>query len=68
MANGEIDLVVNTTENLQAIADSHSLRRTALLCGISYFTTVRAARAAIEAIDARAREGLRVSPLQSYHR
>jgi len=67
MANGEIALVVNTTEDLQAIADSHSLRRTALLCGISYFTTVRAARAATLAIAARATEGLRVAPLQSYH-
>ena len=67
MANGEIDLVVNTTEDIQAIRDSHSLRRTALLSGISYFTTIRAANAAVAAIAARARDGIRVAPLQSYH-
>jgi carbamoyl-phosphate synthase large subunit len=58
---------VNTTEGRQAIADSHSLRRAALLSHIAYFTTMRAARAAVAAIAAQAREGLRVAPLQSYH-
>jgi carbamoyl-phosphate synthase large subunit len=67
MESGDINLVVNTTEGRQAIADSHSLRRAALLQHISYFTTMRAARAAVEAIAAHAREGLRVAPLQSYH-
>jgi carbamoyl-phosphate synthase large subunit len=67
MANGDIDLVVNTTEDAQAIRDSHSLRRTALLCQIPYFTTIRAAKAAVAGIRAHAEEGLRVAPLQSYH-
>jgi carbamoyl-phosphate synthase large subunit len=67
MESGDISLVVNTTEGRQAIADSHSLRRAALLQHISYFTTMRAAHAAVEAIAAHAREGLRVAPLQSYH-
>ncbi|HKE19424.1 MAG TPA: carbamoyl-phosphate synthase large subunit [Kofleriaceae bacterium] len=67
MESGDISLVVNTTEGRQAISDSHSLRRAALLQHISYFTTMRAARAAVEAIAAQAREGLRVAPLQSYH-
>ena len=68
MESGEVDLVVNTVEGRQAIADSHSLRRSALLRHISYFTTMRAAHAAVDAIAARAREELRVAPLQSYHR
>ena len=67
MESGEIQLVVNTTEGRQAIEDSHSLRRAALLSRISYFTTMRAARAAADAIAVQAREGLRVAPLQSYH-
>jgi carbamoyl-phosphate synthase large subunit len=67
MESGEIHLVINTTDGRQAIADSHPLRRTALLQRIAYFTTIRAARAAVEAIDSIAREGLRVAPLQSYH-
>jgi carbamoyl-phosphate synthase large subunit len=67
MMNGDIDVVFNTTEGREAIRDSHSLRRTALLCGISYFTTIRAAHAAVSAIAAQAREGIRVQPLQRYH-
>jgi len=67
MANGEVSIVFNTTEGTQAIADSHSLRRTALTCGISYFTTMRAARAAVSAIAARTQDGVRVQALQRYH-
>jgi len=68
MDNGEIDLVVNTTEGVQAILDSQSLRRGALRNRIAYFTTIRGAQAAIEAIDLARREGLRVAPLQAYQR
>jgi carbamoyl-phosphate synthase large subunit len=66
MDNGEIDFVVNTTEGVQAILDSQSLRRGALRNGIAYFTTIRGADAAIEAIALARREGLRVAPLQGY--
>jgi carbamoyl-phosphate synthase large subunit len=67
MENGEVALVVNTTEGAQAIVDSLSLRRAALLCNIAYFTTIRAARAAVEAIRARREHPLQVKPLQAYH-
>jgi carbamoyl-phosphate synthase large subunit len=67
MESGEIQLVVNTTEGRQAIEDSHSLRRAALLSRIAYFTTMRAARAATDAIAAQAGGDMRVAPLQSYH-
>ena len=50
LKNGEIDMIVNTTEGKQAIADSYTIRRTALQYGIPYFTTVAGARALIEAI------------------
>ncbi len=43
--NDEIDLIVNTTEGKQAIADSYSIRREALMHKVSYFTTVAGARA-----------------------
>jgi carbamoyl-phosphate synthase large subunit len=66
MRSGRIQLVFNTTEGAQAIADSFSLRRTALTHGIPYYTTVAGARAAVQAIGA-LREGcLEVAPLQSY--
>ncbi len=67
MENGDVAMVVNTTENAQAIIDSQSLRRTALTCNIPYFTTIRAARAAVEAIAASEAEELQVETLQNYH-
>jgi carbamoyl-phosphate synthase large subunit len=66
MINGEIQLVLNTTEGAQAIADSFSLRRTALMHRVPYFTTVAGARAATQAIAALRSGSLDVAPLQSY--
>jgi carbamoyl-phosphate synthase large subunit len=66
IANGEIDLIFNTTEGAQAIADSFSLRRSALLHNISYSTTVAGARAAVQAIARLRDSALEVAPLQSY--
>jgi carbamoyl-phosphate synthase large subunit len=66
MIDGEIKLVINTTEGAQAIADSFSLRRTALTNSIPYYTTVAGARVAVTAIEAMRRGALEVAPLQSY--
>jgi carbamoyl-phosphate synthase large subunit len=66
MLNGDVQLVFNTTEGAQAIADSFSLRRTALTLGIAYYTTVAGARAAVQAIAALKAGSLEVAPLQSY--
>jgi carbamoyl-phosphate synthase large subunit len=68
MKSGEIQLVFNTVEGAQAIADSFTLRQAALLGNIPYCTTVAAARAAVEAIAALAQGELEVAPLQSYFR
>ena len=66
MTNGDVHLVINTTEGAQAIEDSFALRRTALMEHIPYYTTVAGASAAVRAI-ASLREGtLEVTPLQSY--
>ena len=64
--NGEIALVFNTTEGAQALADSMSLRRSALMMKVPYYTTVAGARAAVEGIDAIRRGQLEVTSLQSY--
>ena len=64
--NHEIQLVINTTEGAQAIVDSQSLRRAALMAGIAYQTTLRGAKAALEAIAVAKRGDLRVAPLQHY--
>ena len=66
MLSGAVQLVFNTTEGAQAIADSFSLRRTALTNGIPYCTTVAGARAAVQAIAALRSGNLEVAPLQSY--
>ena len=66
MDNHEIHLVINTTEGPQAIQDSQSLRRAALMNNIAYQTTLRGARAALEAIAVAKRGDLRVAPLQQY--
>ena len=64
MKNGEVQLVFNTTEGKQSLEDSFSLRRTALMGKIPYYTTAAGALAAAQAIGM---EGdLEVRPLQSY--
>jgi carbamoyl-phosphate synthase large subunit len=66
MVNGEVQLVVNTTEGSQAVQDSFSIRRTALVRNIPHYTTVAGARAAVAAIESLRRGTLDVAPLQSY--
>ncbi|WP_374442125.1 carbamoyl-phosphate synthase large subunit [Stella sp.] len=66
MLSGEVQLVFNTTEGAQAIADSFSLRRTAVTTGVPYYTTMAGARAAVEAITALEAGALEVAPLQAY--
>lgn len=68
MIDGNVALVFNTTDGAQAIRDSFSLRRTALVNNIPYYTTVAGARAAVEAIAALKAGRLEVAPLQSYLR
>jgi carbamoyl-phosphate synthase large subunit len=50
LKNGGIDLIVNTTEGRQAIADSFDIRRTAVQHKVPYTTTVAGARAIVMAI------------------
>jgi carbamoyl-phosphate synthase large subunit len=64
MKNGEVQLVINTTEGRQAMEDSFSLRRTALMGKIPYYTTTAGALAAAQAIVTTG--PLEVRPLQSY--
>ncbi|HKW53605.1 MAG TPA: carbamoyl-phosphate synthase large subunit, partial [Stellaceae bacterium] len=66
MLSGGVQLLFNTTEGAQAIADSFSLRRTALTNAIPYYTTVAGARAAVQAIAALKSGSLEVASLQSY--
>ena len=65
--NGDVAMVINTTSEGQAIRDSFSIRRTALTREVPYVTTVRAARAAAEAIASLRAHRLDVCSLQEYH-
>ena len=51
LKNGEISLIVNTTEGRQAIADSATIRRTALAQNVFYTTTLAGAEAICRAIE-----------------
>ncbi|MEA2756492.1 MAG: carbamoyl-phosphate synthase large subunit [Aliidongia sp.] len=66
MMSGGIALVFNTTGGKQAVADSFSIRRTALTHGVPYYTTIAGARASVEAIHALKSGSLEVAALQSY--
>lgn len=64
--NGEVQLVFNTTEGSQALLDSRSLRRAALLHKVPYYTTLSGAVAAAQGIKAYVGGDLQVRALQSY--
>jgi len=66
LKNGEINLVFNTTDGAQALADSSSIRRAALTLKVPYYTTMAGAAAATQAIQALRAGSLEVAPLQSY--
>jgi carbamoyl-phosphate synthase large subunit len=66
ITNGEVDIVFNTTEGAKALADSFSIRRSALVYHIPYYTTLAGALAVTEAIKALRAGSLKVAPLQSY--
>ncbi|PZU75761.1 MAG: carbamoyl phosphate synthase large subunit [Brevundimonas sp.] len=66
MKNGEVQLVFNTTSGKQSLQDSFSLRRTALMMKIPYYTTTAGAVAAAQAIGAIKAGDLDVKAIQEY--
>src|SRR5699024_3429198 len=67
--NGEIAMVINTVaERRNAIADSRVLRTNALAAGLTYFTTMAGAKAAVEGLHYLQQAiGLQVYSLQDLH-
>ena len=63
--NDEISLIVNTTEGKQAIADSFTIRRSALQRKVAYTTTMAGALATVLAISDQGAG--RVNRLQDLH-
>ena len=64
--SGGVQLVINTAQGGQSLADSFDIRRSALTHGIPHYTTLAGARAAVHAIAALRAGTLDVAPLQSY--
>ena len=63
----QIDFVINTVYGAQAQKDSYSIRRTTLIKGVPYFTTISAAKAAVHGIQAIKTRPLQVKSIQEYH-
>jgi carbamoyl-phosphate synthase large subunit len=64
----QVDFVINTVHGAQSQKDSYSIRRTTLMKGIPYFTTISAAKAAVRGIAAIKKNFLQVKTIQEYHR
>ncbi len=65
--NDDVQLVINTTEGEQSLADSKSIRRTTLMNKVPYFTTLAGAEAAVGAILQRQKNPhIEVCSLQNY--
>ncbi|MBI1216447.1 MAG: carbamoyl-phosphate synthase large subunit [Alphaproteobacteria bacterium] len=67
MINGDIALMLNTTDGPQAVVDDFNLRRAALHNKIHYYTTIPGAKAAVDTIAALRQSGpFDVKSLQEY--
>ncbi|MCW2350149.1 MULTISPECIES: carbamoyl-phosphate synthase large subunit [Sphingobium] len=67
IADGEVDLIFNTTEGWQSLKDSKAIRTSALRGKVPSFTTAAASLAAVDAIEALRARPLEVKSLQSYY-
>ncbi len=66
LKNGDVQLVINTTEGQKAVSDSRAIRRSALMHKVPYYTTIPGAVAAVDGIIAYRAGDLNVKPLQDY--
>jgi carbamoyl-phosphate synthase large subunit len=64
LKDGDVALVMNTTEGAQAVADSRDIRAVALYDKIPYFTTAAASHATAQAMKARTEGEVGVRSLQ----
>ena len=62
--NGEINIIINTPSGKRERSDAYFIRRAAVEHKIPYFTTVRAAKAAVEAINSYKNKSFTVRAIQ----
>jgi carbamoyl-phosphate synthase large subunit len=65
--DGEVGLIFNTTEGWQSHKDSASIRASALMSKVPYFTTAASSAAVVRAIGALRKPSLEVRSLQDYY-
>jgi carbamoyl-phosphate synthase large subunit len=65
--DGEVALIFNTTEGWQSHKDSASIRASALMAKVPYFTTAASSAAVVRAIGAQRGRSLEVRSLQDYY-
>jgi carbamoyl-phosphate synthase large subunit len=65
--DGQVGLIFNTTEGWQSHKDSQSIRASALMAKVPYFTTAASSAAVVRAIASRRAHKLEVRPLQDYY-
>ena len=68
LKDGQIHLLMNTTEGAAAVEDSREIRSVALYDKIPYYTTAAASHAAAMAMKARQEGEIKVMPLQGTSR
>lgn len=66
--NGDIDFVINVPAGKKSRLDSHSIRRAILSYNIPYVTTIEAAEASVNGIEAYKNQGLTAKSLQEYYK
>jgi len=64
---GKVQLVINTTETGDTVRQSFPIRRSSLMRGVSYFTTMTGAIAGAMAIERLRQTEVRVKPLQEFY-
>ncbi|MFQ5330208.1 MAG: carbamoyl-phosphate synthase large subunit [Thermodesulfobacteriota bacterium] len=65
--SGEVAMIINTSFGAKSVADSYSIRRSSLVYGIPYFTTVAGAKAAVNGIASIITEGIQVNTIHEFH-
>jgi carbamoyl-phosphate synthase large subunit len=65
--DAKLKLVIYTTTGANSFSDERAIRRSAVTWRVPCITTIAGARAAVEAIESRRRDPLRVWSLQQMH-
>jgi carbamoyl-phosphate synthase large subunit len=63
----KVDLIINTPTSKQAVKDGFQIRRAAVDFGVPYITTIQAALAAADAIEAMNKGDITIKSLGEYH-